>query len=105
MRLERRAEEPKNGASAYLQKLAYASWQGGFSRCKPLARHSGIRELTQVGTREGTGEPAQSANSNLRRNHYGSQPGSAGGPRGAAAASPLRRDDAGDPRTFRRRAM
>ena len=69
MRLERRAEEPKNGA------------------------------------REGTGEPAKDANPNHRRNNYGSQPESAGGPSGAAAANPLRRDEAGAPRTFRRRAM
>jgi RNA-directed DNA polymerase len=69
MPVERRAEEPKNGA------------------------------------REGTGDPAQEANSNQGRDNNGRQPVGAKGRSGAAAGSPMRRDDAGNPRTLRRKAM
>jgi hypothetical protein len=69
MPVERRAEEPKNGA------------------------------------REGTGDRAQEANSNQGRDNNGRQPVGAKGRRGAAAGSPMRRDDAGNPRTLRRKAM
>ena len=43
--------------------------------------------------------------SNHGRNNYGSQPGSAGGRSGAAAASLLRRVEVGLPRPFRQKAM
>jgi RNA-directed DNA polymerase len=67
--VERRAEEPKNGA------------------------------------REGTGDSAKEANSNQGRDNNGRQPRGAKGRSGAAAENPMRRADAENPRTLRRKAM